>query len=238
MLERVLYMFYEQLIKLCNYNGIKPTRLAKNLRFSPSNIKRWEEGVAVNSDTVYKLAEYFHVPIGYFFEENNSTVERLPEEIEREINTYKAANRLKKYPDFIESINVGYQVSEDELNILCRHLNCSSSYLVPDKSKVNIQSTTRDCKLTPAFIMLDILSRIPQTPEYNYLQVKISQIILQNLERSGFTQDDILNASRSKDKIKSLLNPDIPITAKSGLTYYDIVNYVHYLGLNSTDQIL
>ena len=89
-------MFYEQLIKLCNLNGIKPTRLAKNLGFSPSNIKRWEEGVAVNSDTVYKLAEYFHVPLGYFFEENNSTVERSPEEIEREINTYKAANRLKK----------------------------------------------------------------------------------------------------------------------------------------------
>lgn len=76
-------MFYEQLLYLCNKNGIKPTPLLKELGFSASNLKRWEQGATVNSEILLAVAEYFKVSTDYLltgkentksdYENNNSS---------------------------------------------------------------------------------------------------------------------------------------------------------------------
>lgn len=58
-------MFYDQLISLCNRDGVKPTPLIRELGFSAGNIKRWENGATVNSDILIAVAEHFKVSIDY-----------------------------------------------------------------------------------------------------------------------------------------------------------------------------
>lgn len=58
-------MFYDQLILLCNRDGVKPTPLIRKLGFSAGNIKRWENGATVNSDILLAVAKHFKVSIDY-----------------------------------------------------------------------------------------------------------------------------------------------------------------------------
>ena len=68
-------MFYEQLLYLCNKNGIKPTPLLKELGFSASNLKRWEQGATFNSEILLAVAKYFKVSTDYLLtgEENTKS---------------------------------------------------------------------------------------------------------------------------------------------------------------------
>lgn len=58
-------MFYQQLIALCEREGVKPTPLIKSLGFSAGNIKRWENGATVNSDILLAVSKHFKVSIDY-----------------------------------------------------------------------------------------------------------------------------------------------------------------------------
>ena len=81
-------MFYDQLIKLCDKNGTKPTPLLKSLGLSPGNLNRWKEGASVNSDILRALSEHFKVSIDFLLtgKEKSSSTE-LPED-EQELLTY------------------------------------------------------------------------------------------------------------------------------------------------------
>lgn len=58
-------MFYQQLIALCEREGVKPTPFIKSLGFSAGNLKRWENGATVNSDILLAISEHFKVSIDY-----------------------------------------------------------------------------------------------------------------------------------------------------------------------------
>ena len=58
-------MFYQQLITLCEREGVKPTPLIKSLGFSAGNIKRWENDATVNSDILLAISKHFKVSIDY-----------------------------------------------------------------------------------------------------------------------------------------------------------------------------
>lgn len=72
-------MFYDQLISLCNRDGVKPTPLIRELGFSAGNIKRWENGATVNSDILIAVAEHFKVSIDYLLtgKEKNTSENKL-----------------------------------------------------------------------------------------------------------------------------------------------------------------
>ena len=61
----VIFVFYEQLLHLCEKNGVKPTPLAKELGFSAGNLKRWENGATVNSDILLTISKHFKVSVDY-----------------------------------------------------------------------------------------------------------------------------------------------------------------------------
>lgn len=63
-------IFYDRFMELCKLRNEKPTPLLNKLKSSSTNMKRWKNGSSVNFDTVKKLAEYFDVPIDYFFSDN------------------------------------------------------------------------------------------------------------------------------------------------------------------------
>ena len=58
-------MFYDQLLKLCEIKGIKPTPLVKSLGMSTGSIKNWKEGTLPNGEVLMRFSEYFGVSIDY-----------------------------------------------------------------------------------------------------------------------------------------------------------------------------
>lgn len=214
-------MFYNQLIKLCELNGIKPTRLAKNLGFSPSNIKRWEEGVAVNSDMILKIAEYFQVPAGYFFQEDN---EISTDEVEDEVIAFKVAfNALASHFDFIASFLSGYKISARDLSCIAKYMGKPEEFFVINKSFIS-NNEKNTVSRSPITLISDILNRLPGTKEYRYLQVQISRLIIQNLEGEKIYQSDLLKLGLLSGKIQKLYNPSIPSEKKKGLNLSDVYN--------------
>ena len=62
-------MIYEKILALCAERNVTPTAVLRSLGISATNLQRWKNGSTVNSSILMKLAEYFEVPIVYFFDE-------------------------------------------------------------------------------------------------------------------------------------------------------------------------
>ena len=62
-----LFMFYNRFMEICQEYGEKPTPVLKKLDISPGNLKRWEGGASITAETLEKIANYFGVPVDYFF---------------------------------------------------------------------------------------------------------------------------------------------------------------------------
>lgn len=58
-------MFYDQLLKLCEIKGIKPTPLVKSLGMSTGSIKNWKEGTLPNGEALMRFSDFFGVSIDY-----------------------------------------------------------------------------------------------------------------------------------------------------------------------------
>lgn len=85
------------------------------------------------------------------------------------------------------------KINESDLLTICEYMGCSAKHLVPDEKIICDRGKGEKSCLEPAFIVTDILSRISQTDEYKHLQIRISQMLLQNLIRSGINEEDLYN---------------------------------------------
>ncbi len=82
-------MFYQQLIALCEREGVKPTPLVKSLGFSAGNIKRWENGATVNSDILLAISKHFKVSIDYLLTGEESQSKALNDDEQGLLKNYK-----------------------------------------------------------------------------------------------------------------------------------------------------
>ena len=90
-------MFYQQLIALCEREGVKPTPLIKSLGFSAGNIKRWENGATVNSDILLAIAKHFKVSIDYLLTGQEDSVASLTSDEQKLLENYsKLTNKDKE----------------------------------------------------------------------------------------------------------------------------------------------
>ena len=214
-------MFYNQLIKLCEEHNEKPTPLLKSLGLSATNLKRWQNGSTVNSDILAKLSEHFDVPVDYFFEDNdiaNSSINVIDSG-----NSFKYVfNVLKAHPDFVVSLMQGGTLSVQDLSKISKYLNCSPDYLVKNSSVEN--SSLSDNSVIPAKdLILGILSKVPASKEYNYLQVRISAIITSNLAKKNITMEKLIDIKLAEKKIRNLYDASIASENKKGLNFSDLV---------------
>ncbi len=214
-------MFYEQLIKICKINNVKPSPVLKELGLSSGNLKRWESGASVNYDTLEKLAEYFDVPVDYFFENDDTTPNSI--NVIDEGNSFRAIfNVLKSHPDYIASLMSGTSLSSNSLSRISKYLNCSADYLV--KNSVVENKENNDEEIFPAKdIILGILSKLPAGEEYRFLQVRISTIIISNLAKKNITMDKLIDINLSEKKIRNLYDLAMPTEKKQGLNFSDLV---------------
>ena len=216
-------MFYTQFLKLCKEKGVKPTPLIKQLGLSSGNLKKWADGGSVSSETLVLLANYFDVPIDFFFEDDETELSSI--NVIEEVNAFKVAfNAIKAHTDYIASMLTGSKLSAHDLSRISQYMNCSQDYLVKNKVIIDDTGDNSSDVHSPVFLISEILARMPGIDEYRHLQVRISLIITANLAKKDITMDDLLAVGLVEKKIRKLYDPTIPVDKKKGLNYSDVVN--------------
>lgn len=71
-------MFYDRFIQLCKERNVKPTPLIVELGLSSSNAAQWKKGSTPRPHVLQKIANYFDVPVSYFYE--TPEIEKSPAE--------------------------------------------------------------------------------------------------------------------------------------------------------------
>lgn len=217
-------MFYKQFIKICEINNVKPTPVIKALGYSSGNLKRWQNGSTVNSDILVKLSNYFNVPIDYFFQDYDTFPDSI--DILGSDNSFTAlSNVIKMHSDHIASLVPGISLSAHNLIRISKYLNCLPEYLVKkDIDELQDKNSFQGNDIISAKdLILNIFMKLPESEEYQYLQVRISSIIISNLAKKNITMENLIAINLSERKIRSLYDLTIPAERKKGLNYSDLM---------------
>ena len=67
-------MFFEKINHLCALKGISITEFTKQIGASQSNVTSWKAGSHPRSKTIKTAADFFGVPVSYFDETTNQTI--------------------------------------------------------------------------------------------------------------------------------------------------------------------
>lgn len=66
-------MFYAKFVQLCNEKGVSQSAAARGIGLDKSAVTRWSKGSVPRGTTLYRLAEYFGVPVSELLGEGDST---------------------------------------------------------------------------------------------------------------------------------------------------------------------
>lgn len=216
-------MFYDQLIRICKERNVKPTPLIKSLGLSSGNLKRWQEGATVNSDILMKLADYFDVPVDYFFEEYNKGDIEINDSAESSMT--KVYNVLKSHPDHIASMLSGKMPSNADLLRIAEYLNYSVEYFVRDgefPDNITVEDSLL-ASIPPKDLILNIMAKLSSGEAFNFLQVRISKIILSNLARKNIHKEKLESILLSKRKLDNLFDNSLNEDKVTGFNFSDLV---------------
>lgn len=216
-------MFYDQLIRICKERNVKPTPLIKSLGLSSGNLKRWQEGATVNSDILMKFADYFDVPVDYFFEEYNKGEIEIDDSAESSMT--KVYNVLKSHPDHIASMLSGKTPSNADLLRIAEYLNYSVEYFVRDgefPDNVKAEDSLLG-SIPPKDLILNIMAKLSSGEAFNFLQVRISKIILSNLARKNIHKEKLESLLLSKRKLDNLFDNSLNEDKITGFNFSDLV---------------
>ena len=61
LLWKGVFLFYDQLLKLCENAGIKPTTLITNLGMSKGSMANWKAGKLPSGEALVRFSEHFDV---------------------------------------------------------------------------------------------------------------------------------------------------------------------------------
>lgn len=217
-------MFYDQFIKLCDERGLKPTPTVKKMGLSPGNMKRWESGAAVNSETLEKCAAFFGVPIDYFFEgEETYRNAEISDNANAITNVYYI---MKAHPDIICSILSGNRLEATDLYRIANYIGCKVAYLNPEIDE-NVPIEEFNLEKSAAYLseneqILDILGRAASNKSYRCMQVQISRIVVSNLEKLGKSLQNVLDIKLSEKKTRDLFDRSKEPTAIAPFNCSDI----------------
>lgn len=201
-------MFYDQFLKVCKEKGVKPTPALKEIGLSPGNLKKWESGSSVGSDTLEKLAAYFGVPVDYFFQSDDSYTDVDITDNANAIS--KVYYIMKSNPEIICSILNGSTLNSADLYRIANYMGCKVAYLNPDVDESTLTGEPDAAQaanyLTGNEQLLDILGRTAANKAYRCLQVQISRIVVSNLEKLGVTLKDTLELNLAEKKTRNLFD--------------------------------
>ncbi len=227
-------MFYDRFMELCRDYGEKPTPVLKELDISPGNLRRWQNGGDVTSETLEKIARHFNVSMEYFFSSNENDTAPDGMAITNEKSGIRGIYTVAKtHPDYIASILSGRELTESELERVANYLRCKKVYLLnryvaEDNNNVCKKSTADPSAcLSDKELVIDILSRIPANADYKYLQVMISRIIAENLKRNGIYMEDLIQCGMAQKKVTDLFDSSSNNEKILAFNNSDLMRIVH-----------
>lgn len=224
-------MFYNRFISICEEYDVRPTPVLKELDISPGNLKRWENGASINADTLKKIADYFNVPVDYFL--NDGEEAELDDKVisDARSETERIMMIARTHPDYIASILGGRELKESSLLRIATYLRCTPKYLTG--KDINKKKPAEDnSPLTDKELVIDIMSRIPYSKDYKHLQVMISRIVIENLRRSGITEQELCSTGISTKKVRELFDSSTDNENILALTNSDLMRIVQEFGVS------
>lgn len=246
-------MFYDRFIELCNLKKIKPTALLKQLGLTYGNLTRWQKGASVSLDTVKVIADYFGVPIDYFFDEDSDKkiIEYVSEEEQYTFkNLYES---LKSHPDYVASFMNGDINKYDyhDYKRIADYMHTTVSYILHPKTykafseQQSGESHIRHNNIPAKDLILNILGKPSASKEYKFTQVRISMVILQHILNMGITAQQLKQIRLSEQKILQLSDISVEESKKKNYNFSDLtriseafnISYEYMLtGVNADDQ--
>lgn len=133
----------------------------------------------------------------------------------------KVYNVLKAHPDHIASMLSGQMPSGADLLRIAEYLNYSVDALVPESvsvGNVKIEDSLLS-HIPPKDMILNIMTKLAASEEYNYLQVSISRIVISNLARKNIQKSKLESLMLSKKNWTSFSIMMLLPTRQQGLTF-------------------
>ena len=226
-------MFYERFVQICKNRGVKPTPVLKSLGISPGNMARWQTGASINSATLQKIADHFEVSIDYFLSDDltDEDLQRMAEKVE--ISVVETAKTIAmSYPDFVNSIMSGKVISPDTLKRIANYLRCPIKYFVREDNSVLDSGRQDNALLSDKELIIDILSRLPASKGYKYLQVSISRVIVDNLTRNDITLEMLLETGIATEKARDLYDKSTDNTKIHAFTNSDLIRIIQHFPIS------
>lgn len=88
-------MFYDVFCKLCEDNNVKPTNVALEIGVSRATATKWKKGSIPNSDTLFKIADYFGVSVDYLL---GNEAKKSPDQMSEDEEIAQMVEELKNNP--------------------------------------------------------------------------------------------------------------------------------------------
>lgn len=104
----IFLAFYNNLLELCEKNHVKPSVVAEAIGLTKSSATYWKRGSIPKLETIKKIADYFRVPISYFFDIPDDEIE-FSETVLSKMAEYTKAQAVR--------IDSGAEGEEVELHI-------------------------------------------------------------------------------------------------------------------------
>jgi hypothetical protein len=108
---------------------------------------------------------------------------------------------------------------------IAEYLNYSVDALVPES--VSVQNANKEDSLlkhiSPKDMILNIMTKLAASEEYNFLQVSISRIVISNLARKNIQKSKLESLLLSKKKLDELYDNNMDFAKVTGFNISDLV---------------
>jgi DNA-binding Xre family transcriptional regulator len=191
-------------------------------------ISKMKKGQMPHTDKIYRIAEFLGVSTDYLFGQTeimstNGVLSRI-------------GSAIAATPQRVGSLSGGSVVSNEILLKISEYLGCSMFYLTGgnDFPKNINKRKPKDLDKNTLIEILDIMDCCAENNAYRTLQVQISYLIIENLNRKGFTRDDIYkNCKLDGAKLDFLYNREenFDKPRNYGFNFSDLMRIRRYTGL-------
>lgn len=198
-------MNYDAFKARCKEKGTSPTGIVTKLGISKGNVTSWKNGGNPSIEVLVQIADILECSVDYLLD-----VEEIPERSSQMV-LKKAIVNMISVPQRTLSLRSATQLTDSSLIAVADYLNAPIGYLcndnevifnpvAPERESVNDDNIIYD--------IFEILDNCAGDATYSAMQVQISRIIMYNLKKKGFTQEQITDEHLLKEKIDYLYNGD------------------------------
>jgi len=218
----------EKIVTLLKEKEVSARQMLIDLGMGLETISKMKKGQMPHTDKIYRIAEYLGVSTDYLFGQT---------EIMSTNNVFSRIGKaMAATPQRVASLSNGSVVSNGLLLKVADYMGCSVFFLTggDDFPTNTSKRKLKDLDKSALIEILDILDCCAENNAYKTLQVQISYVIIENLNRKGFSRDDIYDGCKLNGaKLDFLYNraDNFDKTTNYGFNFSDLMRIRRFTGL-------